>query len=304
MCVAVFLGDVVALKLGAGNAFLTAIREMDQPQTHQTSLFRKLLIPFTFGMVYQNRVYNEYLKENGLFHRIFAFEYDELQRLIKDFIDNGVYVNMRRLTEKDLKWNQCKYFLQHYLGDGGQIRYAFKSSIKIANVHIVFENEDGNVMNDEHGNMHKVNVNNFMHLISVYIYLLNNWCDEMMECVSFNKSINPKYVGLKINGKLSNGNDIQSYAEYCLLNLCKGYKYMNMDGSNCNLNKEDNELLITGYLNNTACDLLVPYEIFKIVKGYFPKGWLFWQMVFPEPTMMKLFHTYFSSDVAVNIDFC
>ena len=47
---------------------------------HETLPFehpiRKLMLPFTLGAVYSNRIYNELLREKCLYHRAFAFKYE------------------------------------------------------------------------------------------------------------------------------------------------------------------------------------------------------------------------------------
>ena len=83
---ATFLVDMVAQsRFREGGGLVRAIHEtlsVDHP-------VRRLLLPFTFGTVYINRVFNEYLKENGLFHRIFAFQYKALSQLILDAMGNS-----------------------------------------------------------------------------------------------------------------------------------------------------------------------------------------------------------------------
>ena len=84
--VATFLVDMVAQsRFREGGGLLRAIHEtlsVNHP-------VRRLLLPFTFGTVYANRVFNEYLKEHGLFHRIFAFQYKALSQLILDAMGNS-----------------------------------------------------------------------------------------------------------------------------------------------------------------------------------------------------------------------
>lgn len=79
--VATFLVDMVAhCRLRETNGLIKAVQKC----LKQDHPIRRLLLPFMYGTVYSNRVYNEYLKKDGLFHRCFAFTYDELSRLIKD----------------------------------------------------------------------------------------------------------------------------------------------------------------------------------------------------------------------------
>ena len=81
VCVAIFLVDLVAhCRFRETSGLMKAMQTTLDPN-HP---IRRLLLPFTFGSVYANRVLNEYLKENALFHRCFAFEYKELSRLITD----------------------------------------------------------------------------------------------------------------------------------------------------------------------------------------------------------------------------
>ena len=67
------------------NGFVKAIRET-LPEDHK---IRRLLTPFTLGTVRCNRVFNEFLRENGLYHRAFGFKYTELQRLIRESMSDA-----------------------------------------------------------------------------------------------------------------------------------------------------------------------------------------------------------------------
>ena len=100
---AIFLVDMLAhccLREGAG--LISAIRQslsVNHP-------IRRLLLPFTLGTVYRNRVYNEYLRENGLYHRVFAFKYKELQRLIRDSMENPPTLQRGQIRQPS---DQMKY---------------------------------------------------------------------------------------------------------------------------------------------------------------------------------------------------
>ena len=50
------------------------------------------------GIVYANRIFNEYLKENGLYHQSFAFEYSEEQRLIKDSMEDAAVLTKEEFS--------------------------------------------------------------------------------------------------------------------------------------------------------------------------------------------------------------
>ena len=84
--VATFLVDFVAhSRFRESNAWIKAIRSHLGPN----HAIRRLLARFTIGPVRANRVFNEYLRQNGLYHRCFAFPYTELQRLIKDSMSDA-----------------------------------------------------------------------------------------------------------------------------------------------------------------------------------------------------------------------
>ena len=88
--VATFLVDMVAgSRFRETGGLIKAIYETLSPN-HPV---RRLLLPFTFGTAYANRVFNEYLKENGLFHRVFAFTYNSLGKVMKDGMDNAEKLN-------------------------------------------------------------------------------------------------------------------------------------------------------------------------------------------------------------------
>ena len=63
---------------------------------------RRLLTPFVYGSAYSNRVYNEYLKKNGLFERCFAFSYNGLTKLMMDSLANAPLKD--RTAKDDIKY--------------------------------------------------------------------------------------------------------------------------------------------------------------------------------------------------------
>ena len=82
---AVFLVDLVAqCRFRESSGLIRAIQETLKPD-HP---IRRLMLPFTFGTVYSNRVCNEYFKKNGLFHRAFGFTYSSLGKLMKNSMMN------------------------------------------------------------------------------------------------------------------------------------------------------------------------------------------------------------------------
>eukprot|EP01084_Bolivina_argentea_P011600 21683_1 len=81
LSVAIFLIDMLShCHFRESTGLMKAIRN----NLNENHPIRRLLLPFTFGTVQKNRIFNEYLRENGLYHRCFAFKYKELQRLIRD----------------------------------------------------------------------------------------------------------------------------------------------------------------------------------------------------------------------------
>ena len=48
---------------------------------------RRLLTPFMYGTVYSNRIINEWLLENSLYHHSFAFTCNDLKKCIRDAMD-------------------------------------------------------------------------------------------------------------------------------------------------------------------------------------------------------------------------
>ena len=223
---AVFLVDQILIRLDSVNRFIKAIRRMDVDHP-----MRRFLIPFTFGTVYANRVYNEYLKKKGLFHRIFAFKYTSLTKLVEDTFDGGLNVN-------NLSWPAMIKFIDQYMD------LFWLNDDEIANDEGLAEFIRELFSKDPEGDKNEVIL-----AFASMIYLVSVNKDNAMKCATFEYNIGPEYTGLKIRNKgLMAGNTTQSYAEYCLFVLCAGYKYMNFDGSNCKLEGEDLDLLITGYM--------------------------------------------------------
>ena len=79
---------------------------------------RRLLTPFIFGSAYANRVYNEYSKRDGLFHRVFAFQYQSLCKLIQDSMSDAP---PKRSTKDLMKYRyklisvECGLYINSYI---------------------------------------------------------------------------------------------------------------------------------------------------------------------------------------------
>ena len=88
---------------------------------------------------------------------------------------------------------------------------------------------------------------NIVNLLAHFICNATIWDSHLSASISFDYSINPGFVGLKIIKDIKGGmnqNTIQTYAEYCLTVLCKGWNLTAYDGGN-NITDEDLEK-ITG----------------------------------------------------------
>ena len=74
---------------------------------------------------------------------------------------------------------------------------------------------------------------NLVNILTSFISNQTVWCNHLSGCVSFQYLIDPNYIGLKIlNNDKCKGNTIESYVEYCILSLSKGWNLINFDGSN------------------------------------------------------------------------
>ena len=88
---------------------------------------RRLCIIFNIGTVSSiNEIFDEFCQENGLFHRLFAFEYKELIRLINDFIYKYQYKSIcDELREMGQVCNDSKYPLYNDITEFHDILYKF-----------------------------------------------------------------------------------------------------------------------------------------------------------------------------------
>ena len=88
---------VAHCRLRESNTLIKAIQSLSNQHP-----IRRLLTPFIYGSAYSNRVYNEYLRKNGLFDRCFGFTYNGLTKLMFDAMANAPATD--RTAKDDIKY--------------------------------------------------------------------------------------------------------------------------------------------------------------------------------------------------------
>lgn len=253
--VAIFLVEYVAHShFREANGFIKAIRDtlgVDHP-------LRRLLIPFTLGTVKCNRIFNEFLRENGLYHRCFAFTYKELQRLIRESMDNAPELSKGeirksedrmkyrfRLFRKKVKvmsklpdeiypiygdlwkfWIEAlglmtEYTNKYYGDDEAKDDLLLKDTEAAAFYAAILKNLKIN-------EKYRLKKFNFINVITHFIANATIWNHQVSSAVSFEYSVDPDFTGLKIIGNNAKQNNVIQYAEYCLVSLSKGYNLPNL----------------------------------------------------------------------------
>lgn len=195
-------------------------------------------MPFTTGAVYANRVYREYLRENGLFHRCFAFTYLSLQQLI----DDGIAEYSFRLIKKRVSYmkNMPRDAYPLHTDTYDMFLNALRYMENIVGA-IYGDDESDERMIDDHelfnfyailldklsiGTKFRYKKFNVINLFAHFICISTVWNTYLSSAVSFQYCCDVNFCGLKIRDDIYvQGNDIQSYVQYCAVVLCKGIQY-------------------------------------------------------------------------------
>eukprot|EP01083_Nonionella_stella_P114516 338681_1 len=236
LSVATYLVDMIChTRFRESNALIKTIQttlDVDHP-------IRRLLLPFTFGTAYVNRVFNEYLKENGLYHRAFAFTYDSLCNLITDSMSKYRFrilkkkvTPMKQLPQNiypiyndtfDFWVHTLKFveeYVNQYYGDDAVAEERLRSDVAIA---VFYEKLLHNCGIDT--GRFRLKKFNIVNVLSHFICNGSIWNHYLSSAVSFEYKINSDFTGLKIlNDSLVNvANDVVGYVEYCAVVLSKGW---------------------------------------------------------------------------------
>lgn len=222
---------------------------------------RRLMLPFTFGAIYSNRIYSEYLRKHGLFHRCFAFKYNALKKLMNDSV-NGTYAfklfkkkvsYMRSLPDSVFPLStDCNEFWLISLNLVSRsfplIYGVFDEPSKEERERAIADNNEQNLPVDKlliaDKDLHafyeilikKLNIEqrfrlkrfNVIHLLTHFICISSLWNKHLSSAVSFEYSTDVNFSGLKIRGNNSYENDVQSYVQLCSVVLSKGICYASL----------------------------------------------------------------------------
>eukprot|EP01083_Nonionella_stella_P007191 20770_1 len=254
LSVATYLVDMIChTRFRESNALVKSIQtslNVDHP-------IRRLLLPFTFGTAYVNCVFNEYLKENGLYHRAFAFTYDSLCSLITDSISDAPPLTARagtrkqkdvmkyrfRIIKKKVQvmktlpeniypiyndtydfWVETLEFVEDYVDQ------YYGNDVEVANQRLLSDREmvdfyetllNSCGIETTRYRLKKFNITN---VLSHFICNASVWNHYLSGAVSFEYKMNSDFTGLKIlNDSLVNANGVVEYVEYCTVVLSKGW---------------------------------------------------------------------------------
>eukprot|EP01084_Bolivina_argentea_P252971 424802_1 len=279
--VATYLVDMIAhCRFREAGGLIKAI----QSTLNANHPIRRLLTPFTYGTVYANNVYNEYLKKNGLFHRAFAFTYAELARLMKDAMTDAPINKVRdRKDSIKYRWKFARKKCSAMKNCPDQI-YPFYSDLYsfwvdtldfVSNYVFNYynaEEEDQSLLyadkemvnfysalikNSGIDNKFKLKKYNITNMLTHFICNSTLWNSHLASAVSFQYLVEPNFTGLKINNGNSVGNNAGNYIEYCTVALSSGWNLMDFKGYNVKFNVNNsskdtvwkNVLLNDGKLN-------------------------------------------------------
>jgi len=255
LSVATFLVDHLAhFQLRECSGMIKALRKL--PEGHE---LRRLMLPFTYGVVQRGRAMNEYLRENGLYHRAFAFTYSELQRLIRDAMSDAPDPKQGQVTRKPVdqmryRWKLFKKkikltkqlvdqihglytdgydfwtntfnfvtkFTQAYYGSNPQDSSKLESDQYIQDFYAEL------MANWKFPSKFRLKKYNLVHILTHWISLTTVWNNHLNGAVSFDYSVDPDFTGLKILGNNATQNNIQNYAEYCCVALSKGWQHSDL----------------------------------------------------------------------------
>eukprot|EP01084_Bolivina_argentea_P019279 35866_1 len=269
--VAVFLVDNLChARFRESNALVTAMQRY-LPIDHA---LHRLLLPFTLGTVNANRVYNEFLRENGLYHRCFAFKYKELQRLIRESMDEAP--ERKKGEPRELK-DKMKYRFRLLSKQVSVMKklpdtvYPVHSDIRnFWTLTLAFVEEyidvlynatpDNDVELQADGeakafyyalcdavgigrDRYRFKKFNIINILNDFICKASAWAHHLNMAVSFEYSMDLDFTGVKIIGNNAMQNNVSSYVEYCLLVLSTGWKQNNLIGHDVDwsvvLNQDD-----------------------------------------------------------------
>jgi len=254
LSVAIFLVDHLAHnQLRESNGLIKALRKL--PEDHP---LRRFMLPFTFGTAHRSRVMNEYLRRYGLYHRAFAFKYEELQRLIRDSMMNAPPLpeNKNQQTPRpprDLMKYRFRLFkkkvnVKRKLAEEIHSLYTDSWDLWVHSLHFVkkYLNSYYGLMDSEENKklegdkdlqnfysalQQNLNIDtkfriksfNVVNLMAHFICTATVWNHHLHSAVSFVYSVDPDFTGLKILGNNATMNNVQNYAEYCCVVMSKGW---------------------------------------------------------------------------------
>eukprot|EP00484_Ammonia_sp_Unknown_P021957 CAMPEP_0197034918 /NCGR_PEP_ID=MMETSP1384-20130603/12845_1 /TAXON_ID=29189 /ORGANISM="Ammonia sp." /LENGTH=645 /DNA_ID=CAMNT_0042464889 /DNA_START=49 /DNA_END=1986 /DNA_ORIENTATION=- len=254
--VATFLVDHLAHCLFRESNALTQAIRTTLPEDHP---IRRLLLPFTLGSVYANRVFNEYLRENGLYHRAFAFTYKALQQLIYDSMEDAPLKKSRVEATEMMKYRFLLFRkkgsvlkkLPDQVYPPGKDWYEFwYETLEFVDKYMLIlygpqpENpdEDSRLLEDKPAAAFYAALREKLSIIEKYRFKRFNlvnvlatlmchataWNHHCYTAVSFEYSVDPDFTGLKIVGNNAKQNNVLNYVEYCAVVLSKGYRFSNL----------------------------------------------------------------------------
>lgn len=251
VCVATFLVDMLAhCRFVEGSAMAKCLQEY-LPEDHP---MRRLMTPFTLGTVHSNRVMNEHLRENGLYHRAFAFTYEELQKLVRSSMEEATKNQNRERIEGEKyrfrlfrkKLNVMKALPDQVFPLQNDSWTFWLDTLKFVELYAqrYYGNDDRdqskleadkdllaffNALLEEVGvgpySFKKFNVIN---VLTHFICNATIWNHQLSMAVSFEYSVDNDYVALKIVGNGSQRTNIENYVEYCAVVLSRGWEGANL----------------------------------------------------------------------------
>ena len=219
---------------------------------------RRFLTPFNLGTVKANRIFNEFLRENGLYHRAFAFTYAELQRLIRDAMADAPALTSGqvRAVEDQMKYRfrlfRKKVVVMKKLPDEIYPIYTDVWDFWVATLKFVEEyinvyygeddKDDTKLLEDEEvgkfyaallknlkiNEKYRLKKFNIINILTHFICNATIWNHHTNSAVSFEYSVDPDFTGLKIGGNNARQTNVIQYVEYCLLVLSKGWQFSNI----------------------------------------------------------------------------
>jgi len=262
LSVAVLLVDQVChSQFREAQSLVSAIRG----HLSDTHPIRRMLLPFTIGTVYRNRATNEYLAENGLYHRCLAFKYVELQRLVRESMESAppLQANQERGVNDRMKYRfRLMRKKVHVLSKLSQEIYPIYTDVwdfwtqtldfvtKFVKLYYGQNDKDDSQLerDDELKTFYAALIESLsidakyrlkkFNIINVLTHFLCNatiWSHHLHSAVSFEYSMDADFTGLKIavEPQKAKQNNVPNYVEYCSVVLSKGFQFANiqLDGN-------------------------------------------------------------------------